>query len=50
MVTGEGVPTQAGVVSWGRGCARPNYAGVYTNVAYLRKWIESHTDIEESYL
>jgi len=32
----------AGLTSWGIGCARPGYAGVYTNVGFYADWIQKN--------
>lgn len=35
----DGAPILAGVVSWGKGCARANFYGIYANVASGHSWI-----------
>merc|ERR1712151_37638 len=35
------VPVQVGVVSFGRGCARPNLSGVYARVSGVKSWLRT---------
>ena len=37
---GKGGYLQAGIVSWGLGCARPNAYGIYTRTAVFADWID----------
>lgn len=32
----------AGIVSFGYGCGFPDYPGIYSDVAYFRKWIDDN--------
>ncbi|XP_046459627.1 trypsin-like [Daphnia pulex] len=34
--------TQVGITSFGRGCANPDFAGVYASVAFFRNWIDTY--------
>nr|XP_054408160.1 serine protease 44-like [Pongo abelii] len=38
----NGTWVQVGIVSWGVGCGRKGYPGVYTEVSFYKKWITDH--------
>ena len=40
MIVGvDGLQVQIGIVSFGNGCALPNFYGVYTNISNYRAWV-----------
>lgn len=46
VVDQGGTAVLAGVVGWGRGCAEPNYYGVYGKVSSVTSWIGQTTSAE----
>ncbi len=45
VVEANGTYYQAGIVSWGEGCALPEMYGVYTEVSKYIEWIEEKTGV-----
>lgn len=46
MKTTNGDVEVIGIVSWGRGCGRPNLPGIYTKITNYLEWILEALDGE----
>ena len=44
----DGQPILRGVVSWGFGCARKGFPGVYADISKLKSWIQKNMDRDSS--
>jgi len=47
VVNLNGEAQLAGIVSFGYGCAEPNYYGIYTNVPYFISWVNQYVYVGE---
>jgi secreted trypsin-like serine protease len=43
MAIEQGKYVQFGLTSWGAGCAKPNFYGIYTRLSNFENWISSYT-------
>ena len=48
LLTYRGIPREAGIVSFGQGCARPSFPGAFTRVSALFDFIETFVPREPS--